>query len=723
MGASVMPETDPVQTYLAKYGRGGQGQAPAPEPPPSRSLHDRIFGDPVSEQSLSDLVTGRGGQVETADPVQSYLAKYGKPKFNPGSGAAGGGESILQGLLGGFADEIGGAGSAAIDTASDIFHGRPTQFKKNYEETRDVARALDKGFEEAHPVGHAAAEIVGSLPWLAVGAGAAGEGAEAANLASRVRSGIQSGVKIGSIYGAGNAEGGVGQRLKGAIVGGVEGGAVGSLAPAVGAALSHVPKVLQAMTGIGTKEVAIQKLAEVLREAGISVPEFEQRALSLKKAGAPVVAGEIPGDLGREQIEFVTGQPSAKGLALGTKLSERHEGQYDRIMTGLKDATGSDFINVPHTEDELIAAQRAHAQPNYEAAYASGPFDSPNLQAARKIPEFQKALEVGQKLAYHDDVLQAMKSGKPVPPPPAPAVADGAALGVKAAGGGLPAAAEAPAGVSIKALDYAKRYLDHVISGGAESGSSFSRTSAQTTSGLLKQILGEVDSSNPAYAKARSIYAGDARIREVLDQAKGAVNMNPDDLTAWAKTLTPDEMSLAQKRFISELRAKAGNVNDRNDLTKQFLQNPNMRQRFQAMFPDQNTMETLGALKEREAGMARTHTMANTGSRTAPRLATNESNESVIGPADIGVGLISPRRAGMRLIGDAGQLVHRQTKKALADALAPLLSAEPGTPEWDQLVRALKSQGKGMNALADNHHFLHALARTFAGSPSQNQAP
>jgi hypothetical protein len=426
---------------------------------------------------------------------------------------------------------------------------------------------------------------------------------------------------------------------------------------------------------------------------------------------------------------------------------------------------------------------------------------------------------VGQKLAYHDDVLQAMKSGKPIPPPPVaepaigalvrPAirledgriastpngthasivqrlVADGQldpknplyrdvnspAYGFVDAKGAfvdrgqatqiaekkglklsqstgfdtydIPGVVEASAkraesnspanvvwnqgapaqkGVSIKALDYAKRYLDHVISGGAESGSSFSRTSAQTTSGLLKQILGEVDAANPAYAKARGIYSSDARIREVLDQAKGAVNMNPDELTAWTKTLTPDEMSLARKRFLSEWAGKAGNVNDRSDLTKQFLQNPNVRQRFQAMFPDQNTMETLSALKEREAGMARTHSMANTGSPTAPRLETNESMRSVVGPADIGVGAISPRRAGIRLIGDAGRVIQRHTQKALADELAPLLGAEPGTPEFDALVTALKSQGKGVNALADNHHFLHALARTFAGVQSQNQGP
>jgi hypothetical protein len=690
---------DPVQAYLQKYGKGGNSPVPAPVVAP----------------------------VDTADPVQTYLAKYGKPneatpKFNPGKGAAGGGESVLQGLLGGFADEIGAAGSAAIDTGSDILHRRPTQFRKNYDETLDVARALDKGFEEAHPIGHAAAEIAGSLPWLAVGAGEASEGA---NLAARVRAAIKSGAKIGAVYGAGNAEGGVKQRLKGAAIGAVEGGALGAAAPAVGATLGHIPKVLQETTGIGTKGVALQKMNELLKATGMSVPEFEERALALKNEGAPVIAGEIPGDLGRRHIEFVTGQPSAKGLDLGTKLSERHEGQYDRIMSGLKDATGKDFINVPQTEDELIAAQRAHAQPNYEAAYSSGPFNSPNLQAARKIPEFQKALEVGQNLAYHDDVLQSMKNGTPLPPSPtelAAAAAKAAKAPVDLPAGAVPPTPP-PQGVSIKALDYAKRYLDNVIHGGAESGSSFSRTSAQTTSGLLKQILGEVDAANPAYEKARGIYSSDARIREVLDQAKGAVNMNPDELTAWTKTLTPDEMSLAQKRFISELRAKAGNVNDRNDLTKQFLQNPNVRQRFLAMFPDQNTMETLSALKEREAGMARTHSMANTGSPTAPRLETNESMRSVVGPADLGVGVISPRRAGMRLIGDAGRVIQRHTQKALADELAPLLGAEPGTPEFDALVTALKSQGKGVNALADNHHFLHALARTFAGVQSQNQGP
>jgi hypothetical protein len=73
-------------------------------------------------------------------------------------------------------------------------------------------------------------------------------------------------------------------------------------------------------------------------------------------------------------------------------------------------------MNVPQTEEQLIEAQRAHAAPNYEAAYASGPFDSPNLQAARKIPEFQKALEVGQNLAYHDDVSAGDEEGSPLRP-------------------------------------------------------------------------------------------------------------------------------------------------------------------------------------------------------------------------------------------------------------------------------------------------------------------
>jgi hypothetical protein len=120
---------DPVQAYLTKYGQGGK--------------------QPVPPQAATP--------VDSADPVQAYLAKYGKggtgpaKPLNRGSGLAGGAQSVLQGLLGGFADEIGAAGSAAIDTGSDILHGRPTQFKKNYVETRDVARELDKGFEEAHP--------------------------------------------------------------------------------------------------------------------------------------------------------------------------------------------------------------------------------------------------------------------------------------------------------------------------------------------------------------------------------------------------------------------------------------------------------------------------------------------------------------------------------------------------------------------------------------------
>jgi hypothetical protein len=68
-------------------------------------------------------------------------------------------------------------------------------------------------------------------------------------------------------------------------------------------------------------------------------------------------------------------------------------------------------------------------------------------------------------------------------------------------------------------------------------------------------------------------------------------------------------------------------------------------------------------------------------------------------------------------------MIEKHTSKALADELAPLLGAEPGTPEWDLLIRALRSQGKGVEALADNHHFLHALARSFGALPSESQSP
>jgi hypothetical protein len=120
-----------------------------------------------------------------------------------------------------------------------------------------------------------------------------------------------------------------------------------------------------------------------------------------------------------------------------------------------------------------------------------------------------------------------------------------------------------------------------------------------------------------------------------------------------------------------------------------------MRQRFQAMSRMQNAMEKLTALKNREGGMARTYSMASDGKSDAPRLETNEAMRSVVSPADFGVGLISPRRAGMRLIGDAGRVIQRHTSAALADELAPLLGAEPGTPEWDALVQRYEVARKG----------------------------
>lgn len=666
----------------------------------------------VATQANAALAQGKDPQAvalrawQIAQRGGAPAAPAARPREMPGGTPGAFIEGVANGAVLGGGAYAGGFLDTLLDPSSYRGH-----FRANLSGNIAKERALLHGYQAAHPVATTVGEVGGGiLPAVAAEPLSLASALGKAGTAARIAGQVADGALIGGTSGALSAD--PGQTMSGATRGAVAGGILGAAVPAAARAVGAVPAAARALAGTSSEDRALGKLAAQLAEHHMTPADLSRAGHEAVAAGTPAVVGDLMGSLGRRAVQWTVGQPSGEGANLLAKLEDRNAGQYDRILGRVQDAMGQRFQNMPQTSDALLDARRQAAGPAYAKAYAKGPVMTPTLQEAMRDPDFAKAIAKGRALKAKMD----LGNGQAAEPAPAPAPTwpdpthtalyqrllslngndpKTALAGMRALGIGDPVstapAADAP--VPIDVLDYAKRYLDTGIRRGFDAQSGFDHTTATATNRVLSKVLDEVDAQVTEYAAARQQYHSDSRMLDALELGRSALTMHPDELAAAVQGLSPAEQEVARAGFLDAVRQKAGSVDDRNDLTKRFVGDPNTRARFAAFAPSPAAMQQIRSAAEREAELAKTLNVAKGGSNTVDKAMFAAAMADGPRASDLAVFPVSPHRTLVRLAGRAGQAITLRANGRLADALAPLLGTEAGSPGFDELVQRLTQYG------------------------------
>lgn len=703
MGTSVQP-LPPIQDALAAI------RAKAPPAAALPPIQDAL----AQIRSKGNQSTGNIDLRQASDDtrVAPTKAKASTPLVSAGLG-----ESTVQGLLGGFADEIGGAGNATLNAILHPTTASANQWKGDYANYRDVARNLDQNYAQNHPVAHTLAELAGgALPAIVSGGALSGE--EGAGMLARIGRGALGGAATGAVYGAGNAQGDITHRLAAAVPSVFAGGVLGGVAPLV---TGGIAGLAQKVLGNGADNRAVGMLSQALQRDQVTPDVLAQRGADAAQSNAPMMAADLGGKNTAGVVRWATSQPSTFKDEMVTALEGRNAGQFDRIVQGANQATGNQYPNVTAARDALEATRSANAATNYPAAYAQGPYGGPVLDQAMQSPSFAKAIGIGQKLADQDDIVQSLKTGaapgvtavaassSPVASQTSaiqsllklnvPAAKIAAQMGipladVQAAASSVPVA---PNAVSIKALNFAKQYLDQGIARGFDANGGFDHTTATVTRDLLGQVLADAKGKVPELGNAIDTYASDSKPINALDLGQEALKMPPDELSQATQAMNSQERQGLVAGAMDALKNKGASVPDKSDFSAQFLANPAMRQRMQAIVPNQQGFDQLMNVRDQEMSMARTLKAAVGGSDTERNRILSGAMDAIT-PSDIAIAPISPHRTIIRMLGRAGQRYQAAQNTNTAEALSPYLQAEPGTESFSDLIQRLTDAPK-RNAL------------------------
>jgi len=539
--------------------------------------------------------------------VHQYRASLGQKQDEAEPlGTAGQAAGLLakgyQGLTLGAGNKI----SALLESLPLVGTGLPYA-----ENLKRYNAALEQTSKEL-PVASTAAEMVGSvLPIVATGGGAAPAAAlpEGAGMLARLgqsaralTAGAPEGAgtlarlgnyaKQGAVYGgatgalSANAPEDVASgALRGASTGAI-GGAV--LGPTIGAAARLGGRLLPASIS--------QALGNAPQDAASQAQRMIKGALGAGGVEALDVApAHIPGSA-LTMMDLAMGQPAVRSLALAAKnvpnsgaaktietaMRERAAGAGPRIASALSEASNIPREEFGRTVEQLSAAKQAEAAPLYKAAMMHEGI-SPNAQAAAgeagaagptlaklfERPSVQLAMRYGNKIA-----AEAGEALPNVPHEPAPVAAghftaeqwnDLVKRNPQLGNGEEPVPMQTLHDVKIK-LDDMLGYARN--KGQLPDGTAASKAMLRKIQDTKNQLLAIIDTHNPAYQKARSVFAGHAASEDAFANGREFFrSAEPAEVgQQMLETMTPAEQEMFRRGGMTWVQQKLKNASANPDL-------------------------------------------------------------------------------------------------------------------------------------------------------------
>jgi hypothetical protein len=545
---------------------------------------DRLIDSNASDDKLVQAI------AESGIPEDAFIDAYQRYTDSGGIVDYGAGRALLQGLSFGFSDEIEAALPSAI-----------TGLKGDYEQRVGQIRAGQKAFEAAEPETALAAEVLGSLPYMALpavgGARMASMAGRAPSLARTMGYGMGIGATEGAIGGVGRGEGAADSAQR-ALTEGALGAGLGALAPAAVAGGARLMS-----RGGSAQDQAISQLGRVIPEearGGVS-ERIAQRAAETD--ARPETLADIAGIEAQRELRGLRGGSAEVQAKTDPFIEQRMFEQGERIKTDVQAGLGltpDDTTNIK----KVISRQESAAAPLYRQIRK----DNPEIDVSDMIDIFERP---SFKNSF-DDIMGALRDreGRTVPKGTygnAPETYDEFIDNLKTG---------KDTTVPFDFLDQAKRVIGSKGQGAKKDDADL----GERLFGVAGEIRDAADAKIPAYKEARRVFAGEAEIEEAYDAGKKFGTASAEEITETLTDLTSDS---ARQAFLTgaveDIRKLIESANDGADVVKRVAGSPAKRKKLAAVMGGENSpaFKAFMDAMNREAEMVKSGRLVAGGSQTA----------------------------------------------------------------------------------------------------------
>ncbi len=252
------------------------------------------------------------------------------------------------------------------------------------------------------------------------------------------------------------------------------------------------------------------------------------------------------------------------------------KGEYSRIMHSAKKLLGSKgeyFKSIKNLEAE----RKVTAKPLYDEAYRTSIEITPELEKIFARPSVKTALKKAINKARNE---------------------------------GLEIAEDV---IDTRRIDYTKRALDDMID--SSKGKDAKRVLIKTKN----EILEIVDAQNPVYKQARNVWSDSKQLQDAVENGAKFLRGDSDMVAADIANLTEGQREFFRIGALRSIRNTIARTRDTNSISQKF-ENPAMRERLKAVFPDDESYN--GFIKEvfKESRYAEVRNKVLRGSQTAEKL-------------------------------------------------------------------------------------------------------
>lgn len=677
----------------------------------------------ASADELNEVAQGMGLDPFSPSDLNLLMGERAKGNRVRIAPFATGERSLSQQVLGAVADTpLGAYGGAALDAATLGFSDELVGAAMG-ERAGQLAQYAKEYSREQSPVASFLGDVTGGVALggpLTSGVRLAGiKGAQAASpfvskmtqaaAGSLPRAAVTAATLQGALTGAGQMND---NRLLGAAVGGgagLGGGYIGSKLFGAGAnaamsgpATGGGNRVRGLFGGRQRPQIpTVDKPSQMVNATiGEDMGQILNRLTQAEELGAPMTLADQP------QLTSLAGatvrrSPTAKTLA-DEIMEPRARGQYDRLIGAVERDLGP-IANVPQLSDDLIKQARAQSEPLYRQAFDAPGASSVDVSGIVKTPmgnlAMQKAVgRVQNKLG---------PDGQPMDP---------SSLGFNIGAGNEVTLGQTP---SFETLNYMKRGLDDIIEGGFDPIARSYTPEAQAATALKQNLVGQMDAVNPAYAQARSIYAGKAQERGALQQGQSALSMTPDTMNFQRQALSPSQQEQYGLGYRSAMSEQAGKARYSSNPFETAYGTPQAQQKIASLFPE--GAERFGQQYDLERLIAKSKNEITGNSMTAAR----QNADADFAPGMLQAGMVdvattgTPLVSGGRLLAKiGGDELGRIGAKRKAEALAPILfDADPAknAAVLRELQKNIKVQKRAKGMFGGKSRALGAVS---GGAPS-----
>lgn len=520
--------------------------------------------------------------------------------------------NVMQGPTFGFADELIGAGGAAIGA----LRGKP--IGESYRDARDFARGATDMLNKQNPIFSAVTQGAASLP---IG----GLFTKPAQATNAIATAAKSGAITGGLYGLGasTAEDLPGMALDtagGAALGSAVSGVVGAGMRGTGAAINNVAqrfspgaarsaaevKVAEALardargnafTGAYTPDLQAQRLAGTGIRATPIVQQNPalQTEARLAKLGPDAMIADAGGANTRQLLDTLAVLPGRTKETIANVQRQRMATEGGRLRGAADAALDTTGQRLSTTVQGLAETRATAAAPLY------GQLRQINLNPSQELAEVVAAADQLGALGHARTLAIARQQ---------PFTIDPSQPGTWNAG----------------QLDHVKRGLDQLISRETKPDGTVSPVGA-AISELRTRMVGLLDdaTTNPQtgeslYRQARNAFAGPSALIDAANTGRRVLSSDDASITSALQGMSTSEVEAFRIGAYEALRNKLGSQAGRTELMNAW-KNDSTREKLQALFGD-----NLRSYREFAAELAKEATKrniqkVNTGSQTAARLA------------------------------------------------------------------------------------------------------